>query len=120
MKHRLPGNPVLSVNHTTKMTLRIEQLGLTPYHLAHERQMQLIEKLHRDENEDDVCLMLEHPPVFTLGRNASSEHITVSKSFLARRGIELIKVERGGEVTYHGPGQLICYPIINLRKKKVA
>ncbi len=119
MKHGLPENPVLSVNPGTTMTLLIEQLGLTPYHLAHERQMQLVEKLHRDENEDDVCLMLEHPPVFTLGRNASSEHITVSKSFLARRGIELIKVERGGEVTYHGPGQIVCYPIINLRKKKV-
>ena len=119
MKHWLPENPVLSVNHSTTMTLLIEQLGLTPYHLAHERQMQLVEKLHRDENEDDVCLMLEHPPVFTLGRNASSEHITVSKSFLAQRGIELIKVERGGEVTYHGPGQIVCYPIINLRKKKV-
>ena len=118
MKHRLPENPVLSVNPGTTMTLLIEQLGLTPYRLAHERQMQLLKKLHRDENEDDVCLMLEHPPVFTLGRNASPEHIAVSKSFLEQRGIELIKVERGGEVTYHGPGQIVCYPIINLRKKK--
>jgi lipoyl synthase len=102
------------------MTLLIEQLGLTPYRLGYERQMELLAQCYRGENEDDVCLVLEHPSVFTLGRNASPGNIVVSETFLNQRGIEVIKVERGGEVTYHGPGQIICYPIINLRKHKLS
>ncbi len=81
--------------------------------------MRLLKKLHDDNQAEDVCLILEHPAVFTLGRNGSSENVTVSKSFLAKRDIELIAIERGGEVTYHGPGQIVCYPIINLRRKKL-
>ncbi len=102
------------------MTLQIEQLGLTPYHVAYERQIQLLKKLHKDDREDDVCLILEHPSVFTLGRNGTTEHVTVSESFLQERDIKLIKIERGGEVTYHGPGQTVCYPIINLRRRKLS
>ena len=102
------------------MTLLVEQLGLSPYRLSYDYQMQLLEKLHRGENEDDVCLILEHPAVFTLGRNGSPGNVTVSEAFLQGRGIELIKIERGGEVTYHGPGQIVCYPIINLRKNKLS
>ena len=101
------------------MNLQIEQLGLSPYQVAYDRQMQLLKKLHNNDEEDDVCLILEHPPVFTLGRNGLPENVTVSKSFLAERNIELIRIERGGEVTYHGPGQLVCYPILNLRRQKL-
>ena len=101
------------------MTVQIESLGLTPYRVAYDRQMQLLIKLHNNVREDDVCMILEHPEVFTLGRNGASENVTVSKSFLAERDIELIRIERGGEVTYHGPGQLVCYPIINLRRQKL-
>ncbi len=101
------------------MSLQIEQLGLSPYQEAYDRQMQLLKKLHDNDEEDDVCLILEHPPVFTLGRNGVPEHVTVSKTFLAERNIELIRIERGGEVTYHGPGQLVCYPILNLRRQKL-
>lgn len=102
------------------MNLQIEQLGLSPYQVVYERQMQLLKKLHNNDEENDVCLILEHPPVFTLGRNGLPENITVSKSFLAERNIELIRIERGGEVTYHGPGQLVCYPILNLRRQKLS
>jgi len=102
------------------MTLQIEQLGLISYRQAYEHQLQLVERLHGAEDEDDVCLILQHHPVFTLGRNGSPENITVTKAFLEEKDIELIKVERGGEVTYHGPGQIVCYPIINLRRNRLS
>jgi lipoate-protein ligase B len=66
--------------------------------------------------ENDVVLILEHPPVFTLGRRAGTENLRASKAFLERKKIPLIPVERGGDITFHGPGQLVVYPIIDLAK----
>ncbi len=63
----------------------------------------------------DVVLLLEHPPVFTLGRRGGREHLRVPEERLARQGIALYHVERGGQITYHGPGQLIGYFIVDLR-----
>jgi len=88
-------------------------LGLVPYAEALELQRRLVAARKRDEIPDTLIL-LEHPPVFTLGRNANDSNILASPDFLKQLGIEIFRVERGGDVTYHGPNQLVGYPILDL------
>ncbi len=91
-------------------------LGRRPY-----REVWALQKRLAAERADgripDQLLLVEHDPVLTLGRGADPGHVLASPSDLAARGIELIRVERGGEVTYHGPGQLVAYPIVALFRR---
>ena len=71
------------------------------------------------EISEDVLILVEHPPVVTLGRRKADNKLPVSEAFLKSRGIELFEVERGGGVTFHGPGQLVGYPIVNLERHRL-
>lgn len=89
-------------------------MGLLDYARAHRLQIKLTE-LRLNQQIGDVLILLEHPPVLTLGRLRGAENILVSKDILAKKKISVFSSERGGDVTYHGPGQLVGYPILNLR-----
>jgi lipoyl(octanoyl) transferase len=89
------------------------RLGTVDYAAAHRLQKELQTKRIAGEVPDTV-LLLEHPPVLTMGRSAKEQHIIAQPEVLEARGISVHEVGRGGDVTYHGPGQLVAYPIIDL------
>src|SRR5260221_11703123 len=88
-------------------------LGRTPYMEAWDLQAELVSAL-RDGDATDTLLLLEHPHVFTMGRDAQPEHLPWDEANRGRRDVDVIWSDRGGEATYHGPGQLVGYPILNL------
>ena len=90
------------------------ELGTLEYRKAWDLQTSLVAARKKRIIDRDVILLLEHPPVFTLGRRGGLDDLTVSRDFLEKSGIPVIQVERGGVITFHGPGQLIMYPIIDL------
>ena len=94
-------------------------LSRVPYNEALALQNELVE-LRRTGRIGNTLLLLEHPPVLTLGRNADRSNVLASDALLASRGVTLHRINRGGDVTYHGPGQLIGYPIFDLRSMKAA
>jgi lipoyl(octanoyl) transferase len=98
--------------------LWVERLGLVSYGEALERQRRVARARISGEVGEDVLLLVEHPPVVTLGRSAKDAHLLASGEMLAARGIELFEVERGGDVTFHGPGQLVGYPILDLKRHR--
>jgi len=89
-------------------------LGRVPYNEGLRLQAETA-ALRLESRVDNVLLLLEHPPVLTLGRNARRENVLASDELLAKRGVSLHEINRGGDVTYHGPGQLVGYPIFDLR-----
>ena len=90
-------------------------LGRLDYSAALALQQQ-VSALRQQESIGDALLLVEHPPVLTLGRNARREHVVAGDELLAHKGISIFETNRGGDVTYHGPGQLVGYPILHLRR----
>lgn len=97
---------------------QIIDLNLIDYREALELQKRIVSDRIRGALEHDLILILEHPPVFTLGKRGGRENLIVSEEFLKSRGIYIIETERGGNITYHGPGQLVLYPIINIEQRR--
>jgi len=95
-------------------TWHFVDLGRMPYPDAWELQRRLVEARSQGRIDTDVILFVEHPPVFTLGRRGGRENLLVSEEMLRQSGIPIVQVERGGNITYHGPGQLVVYPIVHL------
>ncbi|HYL26224.1 MAG TPA: lipoyl(octanoyl) transferase LipB [Candidatus Nitrosotalea sp.] len=97
------------------MQAQLLDLGVRPYREVWELQHRLHEGVCAGR-EPETWIVVEHPPVVTLGRRAKRENVLLSDGELARRGVELIAIERGGDVTYHGPGQVVVYPIRRLAR----
>ena len=97
--------------------LEVIDLGRMRYAEALEEQQRLVEQRKRGEG-CDTLLFVEHPHVVTMGRNGKQQHVLASAEILERSGIEFYETDRGGDVTYHGPGQIVGYPILDLREWK--
>ena len=98
--------------------ISVLQLGTIDYKTGLDLQQKLV-ALRKEEKIGDVLLLLEHKPVITLGRNAKAANVVASPEFLNQRGVELFDCDRGGDVTFHGPGQIVGYPIFDLRGFRV-
>ena len=94
---------------------KLLDLGVRPYREVWEIQHAIHERV-RSGVDPDTWIVVEHPPVITLGRNAKAGNVLIPRDMLSGRGIDVIEIERGGDVTYHGPGQLIVYPIRKLER----
>lgn len=96
------------------------ELPATEYKEAWHLQSNLVDAKYNKILHKNIVLLLEHPPVFTLGRRGGLNNLSVSENFLKKAVIPVIQVERGGNITFHGPGQLVMYPIINLQAAKLS
>ncbi len=97
------------------MNARVLDLGLRPYREIWQMQRELHERVGSGQ-DPQTWIFVQHPPVITLGRNAKTGNVLLSKEALAERRIDLVEIERGGDVTFHGPGQLVVYPIRRLAR----
>ena len=95
----------------------ILDLGLTDYEAAYKVQREFVHRRRLGEIEDSV-IFTEHKPVFTIGRMGSIDNLLVGLELLEKSGIKVINVDRGGDITFHGPGQMVFYPIIDLGLRK--
>jgi lipoate-protein ligase B len=102
----------------SKNTLIVNYLGVTPYDMSLKMQQVLQEKRILGVIPD-ILLLLEHSPVFTIGRFQGEKDLIVSSDVLAREGISVFHTNRGGGITYHGPGQIVGYPILNLKESRL-
>jgi lipoate-protein ligase B len=114
-------NPARNGKKTAgKHRFHLLELGRTGYAEALEAQQQMVAARRTGGLDRDVLLVLEHPPIFTLGRRGGRENLLVGEGFLADAGIEIVQVERGGNITYHGPGQLVAYVILDLEVARLS
>jgi len=113
---RLKNEPCENSPLFTRSPIEVRQLGVVEYGAAYQLQKKLHQQRVRGEVEDTL-LLLEHPPTITVGKAGSIDNILVSRDTLDQRGISLYFVDRGGDVTYHGPGQLVGYPILDLSSR---
>lgn len=98
----------------------IKDLGISDYESTREMQIEFREKLIESNlASDEKILLVEHNPVYTLGKHGKAENMLLSEDALNNLGAKCIRIERGGDITFHGPGQLVIYPIINLKNHKL-
>ncbi len=107
---------LLTVN-CSSMLCHVEQLGQVEYEDGLRLQAEKVAE-RKAAAIPDTLLLLEHPHVYTLGRNAKREHLLVTDGWLVEQGIQVFETDRGGDITYHGPGQLVGYPIFDLTKHR--
>lgn len=96
------------------MKARLVDLGRLEYRAAWDKQLEVWESVYR--GGEDVLILVEHPPVLTLGANFHEENLRISLDEYRERGIDVVSTDRGGDVTYHGPGQLVAYPIFDVSR----
>ncbi len=101
------------------MGFKIIDLNLIDYLEAFKIQKKYVAGKINGLIAQDIILLLEHPSVFTLGKRGGRENLVVSETFLESRNIAIVQTERGGNITYHGPGQLVLYPVIDLGKQRI-
>lgn len=118
MKLLLPENRALKVNNIIRPVL-FRDLGVIEYERALELQKDILNAKINNKKTEDHLLFLEHPPVFTLGKRGGIDNLKVSRQFLKTRQVKIIKTDRGGSITWHGPGQAILYPIIDIGRLKI-
>lgn len=94
--------------------MNVIDLGTKDYKLVWDMQKEIHERRVRNET-GDTLLLVEHEPVITMGRSGREQHLLLSQELLRKRGVTYYEIERGGDVTFHGPGQLVGYPILNIK-----
>jgi lipoate-protein ligase B len=106
------------MSHSSHSSLPVLDWGRTGYREALQRQLALVEERRRDARADTLVLT-EHNPVYTIGaRPGADRHLVWTADALRASGIEVVKTNRGGDITYHGPGQIVGYPVVSLRQRR--
>jgi len=95
-------------------------LNILEYKRALDLQIQTLNAKIDNRLVEDQIFLVEHPSVFTLGKRGGQEHLSVAREFLSTKGIDVVQTDRGGNITYHGPGQAVMYPIVDLEKNKIS
>ncbi|MCP4021173.1 MAG: lipoyl(octanoyl) transferase LipB [Desulfobacteraceae bacterium] len=107
------------LNNNHKRSAVFLDLGILEYQRALELQLEHVQLKLDDKEAADQILLVEHPAVYTLGKRGGRENLVVSEDFLSAKKIDVIQTDRGGNITFHGPGQAVLYPIIDLERAKI-